>query len=403
MAYLINIAIPVVMSAMIGLIFSPSGGGNNAMGVIHLAIVDEDDSIVGEFLSGAMNNPEMQENLNLQFMDRESAMETLLDNKISGILIIPENFSTQYIKGVSVPPLELVKNPAHQVYPAVLEELLGVVVEGANAVYRVVGDDLGDWEEILEEEGVPDMTRISGLMLRMGDRFELAGEILFPPLIQYDTEEVVSAGEDDEGTGFNLFGYILPGFAGLFLFFIADNVIRDIFREEKAKTLERYRFFQGSMIPFLMSKLILSMLVICACVMLTFLIGMVLFGVVFDNLLVVIAYTAVYSFFVTGFIVFINSLAGKESRADAINGIIIFTFGFLGGNMIPANQLPDIIVDNVTVLLPNYWFINGMQHLQFGWGEVSIFGYSMVLLALGFLLLYLGARILYGQLERRDL
>ena len=248
------------------------------------------------------------------------------------------------------------------------------------------------------------MTRIAGLMLRMGDRFDIAGEVLFPPLVQYGTIEPDKEEVEDEGSvPFNLFGFVLPGFAGMFLFFIADNVVRDIYREQKGKTLDRYLSFEGSLLPFMISKVILSMLVITLSLAVTFGAGMLLFKIQVVNLPLMLLYAVFYSFFVTGFIVFINALAGKETRADAINGMIIFGIAFLGGNMIPANNLPDFLTETVSRYLPNYWFIRGMHHLQFGWGDVAISGYSYLMLALGVLFLYLGTRILHGKLERRSL
>ena len=404
LAYVINIIIPLFMTAMVGFIFSPSGDRGNALGILKMAVVDEDQSIIGEFLNGAVTNPQLQENMDVRMLNRAEAMELLLDNEISAVLIIPEGFGEQYLLGEEVPPLKLIKNPAQQYHPAVIEELLGVVVEGGNAIYRIAGEDLAEWEVILEGEGVPDMTRIAGLMLRMGDRFDIAGEVLFPPLVQYGTIEPDKEEVEDEGSvPFNLFGFVLPGFAGMFLFFIADNVVRDIYREQKGKTLDRYLSFEGSLLPFMISKVILSMLVITLSLAVTFGAGMLLFKIQVVNLPLMLLYAVVYSFFVTGFIVFINALAGKETRADAINGMIIFGIAFLGGNMIPANNLPDFLTETVSRYLPNYWFIRGMHHLQFGWGDVAISGYSYLMLALGVLFLYLGTRILHGKLERRSL
>ena len=403
-AYIVNIAIPLLMTGMVGFIFSPSGDSSNALGVMKLAIVDEDQSIIGEFLADAANNDDMREHLDLSFLDREAAMASILDNEISAILILPEGFTDAYLEGEYVPPLKLIKNPAQYFHPAVLEELMGVVVEGANAIYRVAGEDLKDWREVIEEEGVPDMTRIAGLMLRLGDRFEVAGEFLFPPLIQYGTEEpeTEETGED-EGPAFNLFALVLPGFVGLFMFFLADNVVRDIFREEKAKTLERFRYFQQSLVPFMVSKGLVSLLVVMASMFITILCGILFFGISTDNIVPIVLFVAVYSFFVTGFILFLNAVAGTEKRADTLNPILIFGLSFLGGNMIPVNTLPDFITENVSWLLPNYWFVLGMQHLQFGWHDVTIVGYSILMIALGLLFLYLGSRILYAKLEGRRL
>lgn len=403
-AYLINIAVPLLMTGIIGFIFQPSGDGGQGLGVMKMAVVDEDQSIVGEFLAGAVNNEEMRENLDLRFLGREAAMASLLDNDIAAILILPEGFSDAYLRGAEVPPLRLIKNPAQRYHPAVLEELMGVVVESANGLYRVAGEDLRDWREVIEEEGVPDMNRIAGLLLRLGDRFERAGGLLFPPLIQYETVAPADGeGGDDAGGGINLFAYILPGFVGLFMFFLADNVVRDIFREELAKTLERYRTFHASLLPFMASKALVSLLVVTIAMYITIGLGVVVFGIQLQNMGTLLLYVTVYSFFVTGFITFLNALSGTEKRADTLNPILVFAIAFLGGNMVPVQQLPGFITDNISWLLPNYWFITGMQHLQFGWYNVSILGYSLLMFALGLLLLYLGARILQGKLERRRL
>ncbi len=403
-AYIVNIAIPLLMTGMIGFIFAPSEDGDNAMGIIKLAVVDEDKSVIGEFLSGAVNNEDMREHFDMRFLEREAAMESLLDNEISAVLILPEGFTEAYLGDGQVPPLKLIKNPAQVFHPAVLEELMGVVVEGANAIDRVAGEDLQDWKDVLEEEGVPNMTRIAGLVMRLGDRFDVAGEFLFPPLIQYETEEPEQAdGSEEEEQAFNLFAIILPGFMGLFMFFLADNVVRDIYREELAKTLERYRYFQGSLLPFLASKGLVSLIVVVLSMYITIACAILFYGVPLTNLLPLLLFVGTYGFFVTGFILFVNALAGTEKRADAVNPIFIFTLSFLGGNVLPANQLPSIISENISFLLPNYWFITGMQHLQYGWYEVTPFGYSMLMIALGVLLFYLGSRILHSKLEGRRL
>ena len=404
-AYIVNIMIPLLMTGMVGFIFAPSNDGGNAMGVVKLAIVDEDESIIGEFLSGAVNNEDLRENMELRFLDRERAMASLLDNDISAILILPDGFSEAYLNGQDVPPLRLIKNPAQYYHPAVVEELMGVVVEGANAVYRIAGEDLRDWKEVLEEEGVPNMTRIAGMILRLGDRFDVAGELLFPPLIQYGKEQPAAEEntEEAEEQAFNLFAYILPGFMGLFMFFVADNVVRDVYKEELAKTLERYRFFHASLVPFLASKGLVSLIVVILSMYTTLAVGILLFGIPADNLPGVLLFITTYGFYVTGLILFLNAIAGTEKRADTLNPILIFALAFLGGNMVPAENLPRIISDNISAFLPNFWFIRGMQNLQFGWHDVTPFGYSMLMLAIGVALFYLGSRILHSKLQGRRL
>ena len=153
----------------------------------------------------------------------------------------------------------------------------------------------------------------------------------------------------------------------------------------------------------MISKGLVSLAVVMASMYLTIGAGVLLFGISLNNIVPVLLFVAVYSFFVTGFILFLSAIAGNDKRADTLNPILIFAIAFLGGNMMPPDSLPGFITENISWILPNYWFIMGMQHLQFGWHDVTIFGYSLLMVALGILLLYLGSRILYGKLEGRRL
>ena len=63
-------------------------------------------------------------------------MHEINDNKISAVLIIPTNFTRNYLLGKGQVSLELIKNPAESMHPAVLEEMLGAVVTAMNAISR---------------------------------------------------------------------------------------------------------------------------------------------------------------------------------------------------------------------------------------------------------------------------
>ena len=78
------------MTALIGLVF----GGNSdsgALGRIRFAVVDEDKSVLSDFLRGAANQREGGKYLEPVFLDREDAMRQINANKISAVLIIPTN------------------------------------------------------------------------------------------------------------------------------------------------------------------------------------------------------------------------------------------------------------------------------------------------------------------------
>ena len=295
--YLINLALPLCITALIGLVFGPStkGGG---LGTIKFAVVDDDDSVLSSLLRGAMNQGDFKKHLEARFLERTDALKQIKDNTISAVLIIPKGFTRNYLTGDTPVALELIKNPAQSVYPAILEELLQVAVAGLNAIARNLHSDLPEWREVIEKEGRPDMKRIADLLIRVGDRFEQAERYLFPPLVGYEATTQKKAKE--EGPVLNIFAFLLPGMAAMFLLFLADHAIRDLYREVNARTLDRFRTLHDRLLPFVVSKVILAMAVVVLGSLVMFGGGVLIFGIHWVRPLAMAGLILAYGLFAAG-------------------------------------------------------------------------------------------------------
>ena len=183
--WLINLALPLCITGLIGLAFG-GRSDSDALGRVRFAVVDEDDSVLTGFLRGAANQGEGGKFLEPVFLEREAAMRLINDNKISAVLIIPTNFTRHYLTGSEAVSLELIKNPAESIHPAVLEELLGATVTALNAVARNFQSEFPDWREVFE--GKRDYRQVAALVERAGDKLEAAGKYLNPPLVIYTKE-----------------------------------------------------------------------------------------------------------------------------------------------------------------------------------------------------------------------
>src|SRR5438477_10364997 len=117
--WLINLALPVCITALIGLAFGGKSD-SGALGRIRFAVVDEDDSPLTGLLRGAANQREGGKYLEPVFLDREAALGQIADNKLSAVLIIPERFTRDYLTARKPVSIELIKNPAQSIQPAVL-------------------------------------------------------------------------------------------------------------------------------------------------------------------------------------------------------------------------------------------------------------------------------------------
>ncbi len=98
--WLINLIVPLAMTALIGLVFG-GHSDNGALGRIRFAVVDEDKSLLSDFLRGSANQNQGGKYLEPVFMEREDALREINANKISAVLIIPTNFMRNYLLGPS--------------------------------------------------------------------------------------------------------------------------------------------------------------------------------------------------------------------------------------------------------------------------------------------------------------
>jgi len=397
--WLINLIVPLAMTALIGLVFG-GHSDSGALGRIRFAVVDEDKSLLSDFLRGSANQNQGGKYLEPVFMEREDALREINANKISAVLIIPTNFMRNYFTAREPVSLELIKNPAESIHPAVLEELLGAVVTGLNAISRNFQSEFPDWQAVFE--GKTDYHRVSQLIDRAGDKLKTAKNYINPPLVSYEKEApadeskggVAKGGETKSDAAKNsstdsVFAFLLVGMSAMFLLFIAGNAMSDLYRELRQRTFERYQTLRDSLVPFIASKAVFAvvMLLLCSAIMIGG--GGLVFRIHWQQPLALMTLTVGYTCFAAALFAVLVALMPDERRAAVLNNMAGMALGLVGGCAFPANQLPAFLREHITPLMPSYWFVDTARNLQFGgvnvaWGLVTLklVLLSVVLLAL---------------------
>ena len=367
MPLVINLSIPLMITALIGLVF---GGGNengSGLGTIRVAIVDEDESVFSSILGGGISQGEAAEFLEPVLMSREESEQQLLDNSISAAVIIPKGFTQDYLSGDGPLKIELIKNPAQSFHPAIIEELLGVLVEGLNALSLNFQSEIAGWSEVFQKDEPVDFLKISRLFVEQDGRVKAVKEYLDPPLVGYTelTEEQNQPEEESEQPAGAIFAFLLPGLASMFLLFLSDNCIRDLYRETTAGTMDRFRTLRPRLELFILSKVAYAIVVAILSGGILFGGGALIFGIEWQNPLAVTCYTLGFGIFATGFMSLLAALARSEKKADVLNTVIILGISIGGGALFPAQQLPPVFRDFISPILPNNWFIEGIRAVQF--------------------------------------
>jgi uncharacterized phage infection (PIP) family protein YhgE len=383
------------MTALTGLVFG-GHSDSGALGRIRFAVVDEDKTPLSDVLRGAANQSEGGKYLEPVFMEREEAMRVINAGKISAVLIIPTNFMRNYLTAREAVSLELIKNPAESIHPAVLEELLGAVVTGLNAVSRNFNSELPAWQAVFE--GREDYHKVSALIERAGDKLNTARKFINPPLVIYEKEAPAAesnsgasakAGGSNGGDANGVFAYLLIGMSAMFLLFIAGTAMSDLYRELRQHTFERYQTLRDSLVPFLAGKAVFAvvMLLLCSAIMLGG--GGLIFRVHWQQPLALMTLTAGYTCFTAALFAVLVALMPDERHATVLNNLAGMGLGMLGG-LFPPQQLPAFLRGYITPMLPSFWFTDTARNLQFGvtgvaWGWVALklatLGVALVVLA----------------------
>lgn len=367
--FAINLALPVLITALIAVAFggSSSGGG---MGTIKMAIVDEDESILSEFLRGAFQQGEAAEFIQPMLMSREDAMQAINDDEISAVMVLPKDFALDFLHGESGIRIELIKNPAQRFYPAIVEEMLGVLVEGLNAISINFSDDLEVWLDVFKEDELPDFLKMSQIYANLDVRAKALKDYLVPPLVTFGSETKIAGDEEEEGEKqepmAEVFAFILPGMASMFLLFIADASLRDIFREIKFRTFDRFRTMHHKLLVFISSKVISSLIIICLSGFILFFGSTLIFKFSWGHPLAIAALVFAYGICAAGLLALCAAISRTEKRAETINITIIIGMSFVGGAYFPAENLPGFVSENISPFLPNYWLIETIRGIHFG-------------------------------------
>lgn len=380
---LINLLIPLCVTALIGLVFG-GHSDSGALGRIRFAVVDEDQTVLTDFLRGAANQREGGAHLEPVFLDRPEAMRLINANEISAVLIIPTNFTRNYFTGSDHISLDLIKNPAQSIHPAVLEELLGAVTTALNAISRNLQSEFPDWHNVIAGKG--DYKEVAALIERAGDKLKKAERFINPPLVSYEKDAPKTSVNLDATTnavattkttkpktspGAGIFAFLLVGMAGMFLLFLANNAMTDLHRELRQRTLARYHTLHHQLAPFVAGKIIYTVVVVLLSSAILLIGGGLIFGVSWRQPLAFGLLTLGYAAFAASLMALLVALIPDERKANALNTVVSMGIALAGGCMFPPQVLPAFLREHITPLLPTHWFVETARNLQYSDGPVA--------------------------------
>jgi len=364
LAILIYMAIPMVMTGLIGVIFAPRTE-EGQLPPIQVLLVDHDKGLASKLVLGTFDVDQMKKMFRVTVTDEADGRKRMEKGRASAMVVIPEGFTLDLLDARTT-TLTVVKNPAEQFLPDVVEEfvntlavmLSGVVqafaaeVQGVRAMLEAPADAF-PWEKLGPELG------------KAQKKIVAARTYLSPLLIRLKAEETRAAGAKTRFTRTDLFSIMLPGMAVMFLLFIVQTLMRDIISEREDGKLRRMMTTPLRPIELVGARLLGGWVMGLAVLLVMAAFGTLIFRAAWGPFGYFLLLGAAASFWTAAFFGCFHALVRNRNQAGAFGAPIILAFSLFGGSMMNPEAMPKAFLA-VGVATPNRWFIDGAALVRDG-------------------------------------
>ncbi len=372
MSVLLWMAIPVVIGGLMSLVTSGAGGGAPKARVL---LVDQDDSLLSGILASAFERAGVFE---VEEVELDEGRARIDEGDGSGLLIVPAGFGEALLRE-EPSTLRLVTNPAQRILPGMIEESLSILVDASFYLHRALGDDL----QAMIDGPTDDVTRFdsafaAALTVRINERMQRMDRFLFPPVI---TLEVVEPAADEEAGPELTFGTLFfPAMLFMALFFVAQGLSDDVWRERTQGTLRRVVTTPQGTGAFLLGKLIAGTAVVGAVGATGAALAVFVFGFEPAAVGVSLVWVTLTGAALVLVMMLVQLLARTQRAGSLLTTVIMFPLLMLGGSFFPFEAMPEGMAA-IGKLTPNGWAL--MEFKWFLGGGLEPGRMALDLIALG--------------------
>ena len=357
LAIVIYIIIPIAMTGLIGMIFTPSPEGNE-LPPIQVVLVDKDKGLASRLFLGAFDADQMKKMFQVTVADEAEGRKRMEKGKASAMVVIPERFTLDLLE-IKPVTLDVVKNPAEQFLPDVVEEFMNtmaVMLSGAVRAFepeargiRAMLDgpvDAFPWETLGPEFG------------KAQKKVVAASKYLNPLLLRLKEEKTKAVGAKANFTRADIFSTVMPGMAIMFLLFIVQTIMRDMISEREDGKLRRMLTTPLRPSELIGARILGGWLMGVAILLVMVAFGTLVFRVSWGPFGWFLLLGVAAAFWCAAFFALMNALIKNRNQAGALSAPIILVFSIFGGSILNMEAMPKAF-RTIGILTPNRWFIDG--------------------------------------------
>ncbi len=358
-----------------------TGGGAAGISGIPVAIVNQDEGILGEILIEIMESPDLEALLSPVIVEDFSAARTTVDSdQRAAAILIPTGFSDSIMGGMSDDIIEedaaiaIYANPTRptsvNIIRSIVDQFVAQVEVGRVSAAVIVPQLLQTG--IISPEEAPVIGSEIGWEMAQG--FDTSASIQ----VRMDRSE-------EEALDFDILAVMAPGMATMFLMFTVTYGARSILAENKAGTLPRllispthaYSVLGGKFTGILFTSIAQLLILIGG----TTLMFRLQWGDMAGVLLLILA----AAFGATGWGIFFAGILKTPGQVAITGSAVMLLFGLLGGSFFQVDILPGWL-QTLSKITPNAWANEGFLILSLGGRLTDIQSNLFALVVMGLLL-----------------
>ena len=421
-AFVINLALPLLLTFIMGLSFGGGMFGDSQISAIPLALVGE--GIPGQFrdqITGALDESGF---FTVSWVDSATAEKQVREGEVAAALVLPADAFEQFFTSDEL-TLVLWKDPGSHLKAGIVEQILDRALgrlQVGEAAYRALwpedetttpdgpggmswdeffsGDVVDVWNRWRDLGADPALADVGDQLLARVDRQFALAEALESETIVLDVHGKAGVTAPEDGEEINLFNYFLPGFAVFFLMFGTSAGVRDLHRERVNGTFQRQLLAPLSPVQLLAGKWLAAVIQGMVQLLSLFVVGALLFGVnlgpdPLSLITIVIASAAAAA----GLFMLLALLSPTEKIMDNLATTVILVSALIGGNMMPLDAMPPWI-HLAGRWVFNYWANRGFTGVIAD-NQSVLAQPQPVLMLLGAAILFAVASLLVYGIRRR--
>jgi ABC-type Na+ efflux pump permease subunit len=399
--FLIGMAIiaPLLITGLIYFSFGSMTGGDVSLNAIRVGVVDKD-----RLPAGALLDVSLGTNIRGMFFDDsvkswitaidyidEAAARAAVDNQEIGVaIIIPQNFTEDYLAGNTSEPITLLQDPTLTIAPNVVRDMVTSLLDGVaggGIAFHTINTRLEANGQALDPVKIPDMLARYGSWYADFQRAffhtpEKASLIMTSPKVSGESTDSIQA----------MMGLLMAGQLIFFSFFTGAYAMMSILQEDEDGTLARLFTTPTHHTLILSGKFLAVFLTVIFQGLVLMAIGRFAFGVYWGKPLSAALGLLGQMFASVGLGVLLISFTKTVKQSGPIFGGVLTALGMLSG-LFTANIDMPAAFNAIGNFTPQGWVLKAWRIALAGQPPNKMFLPFLVLVVMGAVMFAIGAAV----------